>query len=168
MPNDTIATLLRLGANTLFHRRRMFAATIGVVRNAGGRVHEIDCLTYEAFRLDMTRALRFAENFGYEPWGGNLDALNDAFREVDFVDASGVAFAFTRFDALYASAERVAIAVIDILEGASRDHLVDGHRLIGLIQSDDPHIELPPGGARTPLWNHSEAMLAHRLEGEQS
>lgn len=150
------ATLLRHGAITKFFSPAPFQRTIAELAKAGYRAHMIDADDATVFRAQMTRALRFKENFGYEPWTGNLDALNDAFRSVDFAGVAGVAFAFTRFDLLLAAEPRLAEGVVDVLESASREHLVAGSCLIGLVQSDDPRLELPPCGARPPTWNEEE------------
>ena len=155
-------TLLRHGAITKFFRREPFERTIAELVNAGYRAHVIDADDGSVFRAQMTRALRFRENFGYEPWTGNLDALNDAFRSIELATVAGVVFAFTRFDLLHAAEPRLAEGVVDVLESASREHLVVGARLIGLVQSDDPRLELPACGGRSPSWNDEEWLDANR------
>ncbi len=154
--------LLRHGAITKFFRREPFQRTVAELAKAGYRAHLIDADDASVFRAQMTRALRFQENFGYEPWTGSLDALNDAFRSVDFESVTGVVFAFSRFELLHAADPRFGEGVLDILESASREHLVLGMRLIGLVQSDDPRLELPACGGRAPAWNDEEWLNTSR------
>ena len=116
--------LLQHGATTLFRRPALFNAAVDQLTALGYLVHRIDARAREPFVTGLTEALRFHENFGYTPWGGNLDALNDAFREVLFGDHRGVAFAFHRFDALHRVEPRLAQGTLDILEGSARDHML--------------------------------------------
>ena len=130
----------------------------------GYLVHRIDARAREPFFTGLTEALRFLENFGYAPWTGNLDALNDAFREVLFGDHRGVAFAFHRFDALYRVDPRLARVTLDILEASARDHLLFGHRLLAVVHSDDPDLDLGLLGGRGATWNRQEWLTAHRRD----
>lgn len=85
--------LLRYGATTLFRRPALFSAAIDELAALGYLVHRIDARAPAPFIAGLTEALRFHENLGYTPWTGDLNALNDAFREVVFDDHRGVAFA---------------------------------------------------------------------------
>jgi hypothetical protein len=149
---------LRDGALTLYFRREGFDTAVEQLRVAGYRIHVIDATDPERFCEQMTRALRFKENFGYEPWTGNLDALVDAFREVFSEEdcPKGAVFAFVGFDRYLARDKRAANIVLDTLEYQSRDCLLHGLGLIGLVQSDDPSMILEPTGGRTPQWNRAE------------
>ncbi|MCE9580349.1 MAG: hypothetical protein K8W52_44940 [Deltaproteobacteria bacterium] len=153
--------LLRDGATTLYRRRTRFEAAIDALAALGYVVHRIDAATREEFERGMTRALDFEGQFGYAPWTGSLDALVDAFRGVAFA-GRGVVFAFLRLDALHAVEPALARGTLDILEGASRDYLLYGLRLIGLVQTDDPDLDLGALGGRGAQWNRSEWLAADR------
>jgi hypothetical protein len=125
-------------------------------------VHVIDCSDIAEFRTQMTRVLRFEENYGYEPWTGNLDALNDAFGDLDFDTRAGIAFCFSRIDLLAKSDRHTAQATLDLIEWHSRNYLLLGRRLLALAQSDDAAICFDPLGARAAKWNQDEWLNADR------
>jgi hypothetical protein len=156
--------LLQHGATTLFRRPALFNAAVDQLAALGYLVHRIDAQARGSFVAGLTEALRFHENFGYTPWGGNLDALNDAFREVLFGDHRGVAFAFHGFDALHRVEPRLAQVTLDILEGSSRDHMLFGHRLLAVVHSDDPDLNLGSLGGRGVTWNRQESLTADRRD----
>jgi len=154
--------LLQDGAVTLYWRREIFDRDTTWLSDYGYRVHVIDCTDADGFRHEITRVLRFKENYGYEPWTGNLNALNDAFRDLDFNAVAGVAFAFARYDNLVEADPDTSQAILDIVESSSRDHLLMGHRLLALVQTDNPRLDFDPIGARTPMWNREEWFNANR------
>jgi hypothetical protein len=154
--------LLQNSAVTLYWRRELFERDVVWLKDHGYEVYLIDCSGIEEFRAQITRVLRFQENYGYEPWTGNLDALNDAFRDLGFDGATGIAFCLVRIDLLAASDRYAAQALLDIIESHSRDYLLLGLRLLALAQSDDPKIQFDPIGARTAQWNREEWLNASR------
>lgn len=155
--------LLKYGAVTLYCRRELFDRDIDWLRNDGYGVHFIDCSDASTFTAQMTRALRFKENYGYEPWGGSLDALTDAFRHLDFTCVVGIAFCFFRLDILAAANRRLVQRLLDIIETESRDSLLLGHRLLALGQSANPNLRFDLIGARSVTWNRQEWLDADRL-----
>lgn len=156
--------LLRHGATTLFRRLVLFNAAVDQLAALGYLVHRIDARARVPFVDGLTKALRFHDNFGYTPWGGNLDALNDAFRYVSFDDHRGVAFAFHGLDALHQVEPRLAQCTLDILESSARDHMLFGHRLLAVVQSDDPDLNLGSLGARAATWNRREWYATDRRD----
>jgi len=156
--------LLRHGAITLFRRPALFDAAVDQLTAIGYLVHRIDARAGVTFVAGLTEALRFHENFGYAPWTGNLDALNDAFREVLFGDHRGVAFAFYGLDALHRVEPDLAQGTLDILEASARDHMLFGHRLLAVAHSDDPDLNLGSLGGRGATWNRREWLTANRRD----
>jgi hypothetical protein len=156
--------LLRHGATTLFRRPALFNAAVDELSALGYSVHRIDARARVPFVAGLTEALRFLENFGYTPWTGNLNALNDAFREVLFGDHRGVAFAFHGLDALHRVEPDLAQGTLDILEASARDHMLFGHRLLAVVQSDDPDLNLGSLGGRGVIWNRREWLTADRRD----
>ena len=110
----------------------------------------------------MTDALGFSKNFGYEPWTGNLNALNDAFGCLDFDSHAGIVFAFNRIDLLAATDRDWAQGVLNLIECHSRQYMLFGDRLLGLAQSDDAEIHFDPVGACPVMWNNEEWLNANR------
>lgn len=133
-------------------------------------VAELVRLGYQAVRLraqdwltegDMHEA--FAEAFGFpDYYGHNFDALNDclgdvaAFRYGADVDFTGTVLVIERFDSFFGRAPAEGRALLDVLASRSRGALLIGHRILVLLQSDDPHLDLPPAGPQPVLWNPRE------------
>ena len=82
--------------------------------------------------------------------GKRLDALNDCLRDVatfDYgsdPDSSGTVVAFRHYDRIVSMDAKRAEAVLDIFTNRARDGLLIGHRLIVLVQSDDPDLSFGP------------------------
>jgi hypothetical protein len=103
------------------------------------------------------RALDFLEYFGR-----NLNAFNDCTRDVVTGDyrsdlgATGFVLVLRHYDALIRREAEAAHAVVDIIANQCRNGALIGHRMICLLQSDDPKLHLPPVGATPGLWNDAE------------
>ena len=137
--------LMQNGAVTLYFQTGILEEDLAWLREHDYRIETIDCRDLAGFRHQMSRVLKFKEQFGYDEWTGNLNALNDAFG-LDF--EGGLVLCFIRYDVLKAASPDLAQGVLDILESNSRDHLLFGRRLLALVQSDDPRIHFEPLGAR--------------------
>lgn len=103
------------------------------------------------FHRDVKAALDFPDHYG-----DNLDAFNDCLRDVAAYtygadrDATGTVLVFTRYDAFTRREPRAAQAVLDIIAGTARFAMLYGHRMLCLVQSDDPDLAFEPVGA-TPV-----------------
>lgn len=161
--------LLQDSAVTLYWRRALFDEADAWLHSHDYIVHVINCDLIDHFRAEMTRILQFKRNFGYEPWTGNLDALNDALRELDFGNSAGIAFGFLHIDRrMESDSDRDWIlGVLDLFERHSRDYLLLGERLICLAQSDDASVCLGPLGGRTPNWNRPLSGVLRLLAAAQ-
>ena len=106
----------------------------------------------------MSVALNWDGQFGYWPWTGNLDALTDGFREYPFGPEGRGALILDGFHVLAQTDKNYAHIVLDIIESASRDLLLHGKILIGLVQTDDNRYVCPPVGGRRVNWNRRELM----------
>jgi len=70
----------------------------------------------------------------------------------------------TRFDAYAAGAgsapmprlKNEAEVVLDIIVSGSRFHLLNGNRLLALVQTDDPELRFGAIGGSSPQWNRRE------------
>jgi hypothetical protein len=155
-------TLLQNGAISLDWQRSLFDRDVQWLEDHKYVINLIDCSDIDGFRSRMTCVLRFKENYGYEPWGGNLDALNDAFGDLDFDAAEGIAFCFTRIDLLAAGDPDLVQTVLDLIESHSSNYLLFGCRLLALVQSDDGKIRFDSVGARRVNWNCQERLNARR------
>ena len=151
--------LMQNGAVTLYFQTAILERDLAWLREHGYQIETIDCRALAEFQHQMSRVLKFKEQFGYDEWTGNLNALNDAFG-LDF--EGGLVLCFVRYDLLKAAKPDFAQGILDIIESNSRDHLLFGRRLLALVQSDDPSIQFGPLGARTAGWNRREWLKKNR------
>lgn len=116
---------------------------------------------------DMHRELAFLLGFP-DYYGSNLDALNDCLGDVaayeygDSPESAGLVLVLSHFDAFTRAEPGTAQALLDIFASQSRSAALLGHRMMCLIQSDDPKLHLEPVGATPVMWNDSEWLDANR------
>jgi hypothetical protein len=153
--------LMQNGAVTLYFQTAILEEDLVWLREHGYQIESIDCRDLAEFQHQMSRVLGFKEQFGYDEWTGNLDALNDAFcLEID--PEGGLVLCFRRYDLLKAASPDLAQGVLDIIESNSRNQLLFGRRLLALVQSDDPRIHFGPLGTRAAGWNRREWLNKNR------
>lgn len=129
--------MLRIAAVNLVTDRALFDARRAQLRALDYAEIFIRFETLDQFRRELSDGLEWQEQFGYAPWTGNLDALNDGFRDPpSFSRSGGLVVAIDGFDGLMTAESRTATALLDIIEYQSRNHLLYGRRLIALIRTD--------------------------------
>ena len=155
--------LLRHGAVTLFWDPSILEATKDDLRQLGYEISEVGCKSgMQHFRAELSDVLRWEEQFGYDHWNGNLDALNDGFRDYPFDNTGRSALMLVGFHGLVATDSKFAHQVLDIIESAARDYLLLGKILICLVQTDDNRYDCAPIGCRTANWNSQEWLDTNR------
>ena len=155
--------LIQDGAVNLFWNPDILAETEAHLQPLGYRFAEVSCRDgIEAFRRQMADALAWEEQFGYLPWSGNLDALDEGFRGFPFGPGGHAALVLDGFHLLVEDDGTYAHAILDIIEQASRDHLLHGKILIGLVQTDDNRFACPAVGCRPVQWNPREWLDSNR------
>lgn len=103
------------------------------------------------FHRDIKAVLDFPDYYG-----NNLDAFNDCLRDVAMYAygadraATGTVLVFTGYDAFAGREPRAAQVILDIIARNARDAMLFGHRMLCLVQSDDPGLAFEPVGA-TPV-----------------
>lgn len=111
--------LLRNGAVNLFSRHEDYAAAVAALDGLGYRM-----LIFrdgpEYFIDEMSAALKWREQIGYEPWSGGLDAFNDALHGEPFDTADDSAICIENFQMLVADDEAFARGLLDVIEHHSR------------------------------------------------
>ncbi|MBS0297608.1 MAG: barstar family protein [Proteobacteria bacterium] len=155
--------LLQNGATNLFWNPSLWREAQESLRTLGYEVAEISCREgRNTFCHKMSAVLRWHAQFGYSPWDGNLNALNDGVRGYPFGPSRRAALAFDGFDALAEADPEWAQIVLDILEASARDQLLWGRTLIMLVQVDDPDFDGGTLGGRSAQWNRKEWFRAAR------
>lgn len=103
------------------------------------------------FRTEIKSKLKFPDYYGE-----NLNAFRDCLGDMRNPKYKGVLIVFREYDEFLNSENNLAITVLDIIAEESRNWLVEGHKLIALIQSNDAHLDLPKLGGTSPAWNSGE------------
>lgn len=157
---DRAFDLVKNGDVTLYWRTEILDELVaGLVRggyqivrlDAGGWAKQAD------FHRDIKAALDFPDYYGH-----NLDAFNDCMRDVASWeygasrDATGTVLVFTGYDAFAGKEPRAAQVILDLISLNARRAMLYGHRLLCLVQSNDPNIIFEPVGATPVLWNPAE------------
>ncbi|QMW24324.1 hypothetical protein [Sandaracinobacteroides saxicola] len=155
--------LLCGGAINLFWSPVVLARAQQALVALGYEVAEVSCGSQPpSFEVQISRALKWLEQFGYEPWSGNLNALNDALQHYPFGPSRRAALVFTGFHHLVGSDPNLARVILDIIECSARDHLLESKLLIALVQTDDPHFSCSDIGCRAAKWNDAELINTNR------
>lgn len=159
--------LIAEGAVTLFWQKERFYEAKASLRSLNYTVVELACTTVEKFTFELSSGLDWIGQFGYEPWTGSLDALNDGLRDPPFGPSGCLALCFERFDLLIAQDAPLANGVLDVVEYQSRDQLLKGRRLLALVQTDDGSFSTPALGGRAAWWNQAEWLNSSRSAKER-
>jgi hypothetical protein len=161
--------LMLNSAVTLFWRRQLFAEAVDWMRQHGYTMVQLDASTWTTDN-DLHTAIAAALDFP-DYYGRNLDALNDCMRDVvDYAygttqEATGLLLAFAGYDAFAQRRPRTAQAVLDILASQARCAMLTGHRMLCLVQSNDPRVTFEPVGASPVQWNSAEWLDSRRQPG---
>jgi hypothetical protein len=154
---------LQNGAVTLFWNPAVLGAAKEDLRQLGYEIAEVACCNgLQSFRTQLSEVLHWEEQFGYAPWSGNLDALNDGFGEYPFTNTGRSALVLEGFHGLVAMDADFAHHVLDIIEDQARYHLLLGKILICLVQTDDNRYNCAPIGCRSANWNPRECRHSDR------
>lgn len=140
--------LLQNGAINIYSNKNIIKSHYEQLEKEGYQIEILRCDTKETFEHDITMTLNWKEQFGYSPWNGNLNALNDAMREMNISKNGKLVLVCENFHKLVKIDSNCAIAFLDLLEYNSRNHLLVGCRTIGLIHTEDTHFHAYPLGAR--------------------
>ena len=157
---DPAFHLVKNGAVTLYWRTEILEELVAGLVQGGYQIVRLDAGSWTKqadFHRDIKAALDFPDYYGR-----NLDAFNDCMRDVaswDYGasrDATGTVLVFTGYDAFASREPQAAQHILDIVALNARRAMLYGHRLLCLVQSNDPNIIFEPVGATPVLWNPAE------------
>lgn len=152
--------LLQNSPVALYYRPAIIAEDIAWLCEHGYRIDEFQCPTWASvkdFLADAKRVFAFPDFFGH-----NLNAFDDCLSELEIPDEGGRCIVLHHFDAFARQDAQAAEAILDIVAVNSRFFLLQGRRLLALVQSADPKIEFQPVGACPVMWNPREWLNANR------
>jgi RNAse (barnase) inhibitor barstar len=151
--------LLQNGPAALYFDPRVLDEDVKWLEAHGYGVDLFDCQTWQTedeAHASLARKLGFPEYYG-----ANLNALNDCLSDLEIV-GEGRALVLHRFDVAASAMPRFAWHLMDILASQARVKLLTGHRLLALLQSSDPRLELAPVGRTAVMWNPREWLDMNR------
>lgn len=91
-------------------------------------------------------------------YGGNSNAFEECLNEKIYSRYQGLVIVLRRIDEFLNNDSNSSINMLDIIARESRFWLIEGKKLITLIQSNEPFLELPKLGGIEPVWNAQEWM----------
>lgn len=161
-PNRLDLRLLEKSPVTLYWRKEFLYQDIAELKLLGYSVLHFKYETYEQFCRAVGDALRWEEQFGYQPWSGSLDALVDGLRGEPFDSCDECAFVIEDFNLAHKENKRFSEVLIDVLATAAYKYLVHGKRLLTLVQTSNARFGAEDLGARSAWWNDSEWLDSSR------
>lgn len=137
-PNDldTDFFLYREGPIVVTCDRAIWENGIKWLVNARGfKRHHWTLNTEEAFYDEVSETLSWKEQFGYERWNGNLDALNDGASACEFTEGQRILISIDNADRLKNWFGQRTANIWDIFKDASRMQLIFGVGLLLIVYS---------------------------------
>lgn len=151
---------------TMFWKPSMLEETLDWLRSHAYSVAEFDAGSWASLDdmfTDVAAGLDFPDYFGR-----NLHAFNDCMGDVasgDYgwhAEATGLVIVLRAFDAFGRIDRRGAQSMLNILADQARCAILIGHRIICLVQSNDPRLAFDPVGAMPVEWNDAEWLDSKR------
>ena len=158
--------LLQNGYVTKFWSTQVLGETVSWLRQAKYEIVEMDTSKWLS-ELDAHRDFAVAFSFP-DYYGNNLSALADCLDDVALYsygadqEATGTVLILGNYDRFSQRDGGLAEALLDIFAGSARRALLVGHRMMCLVQSNNPMIEFSPVGATPVVWNSKEFLDSKR------
>lgn len=152
--------MLLSGSVALYHDRVVLDEDASHLRGLGYRVYVLDAshwLTTGAFHSGIRLMLEIRGKYTE-----NLDGFSEGLTRIELSERGRAALVFLHFDVFARQCRMLAQQVLDVIATQSRNFLVDGRRVVALVQSDSPTLEIEPVGATPVLWNEREWSLTIR------
>lgn len=163
--------ILRDGGIHFYRRSEYLAEDTKWFKSHDYDVFDLDCQRWKSqdeMFSDFACVLRLPDYFGR-----NFDALDECIADLPLTESHGAVMVLSRFDAYTVGAgsapmQRMTSAaetVLEIIARASRFHLLNGNRLVALVQTEDPELRFGVVGGSSPVWNRREWLNANRQSG---
>ncbi|MEL7146035.1 MAG: barstar family protein [Bacteroidota bacterium] len=157
--NQRDVEILREGPICMYHHNGILNEDFIWFSDHHFEVFDMNChsWTRKNFHAKLKEALYFPDYYGE-----NLNAFNDCLRDMLNRKFRGLVLIFRNFDTMVEQHRPASEGILDAIAHTSREWLVEGHKLICLIQSSDPDLNFPELGGLSPFWNNSEWFDADR------
>lgn len=152
-PSRLDEEILRDGAITMYHASDILEEDIKNLESFNYKVIDtnVSNWTTETLHSNLEHSLGFPDYYGK-----NLNAFSDCLDDMYDNKYTGLIIIFRKFDNLIEQDKSESQGLLDIIANISRQWMVSGQRLICLIQSDDPDLEIDKIGGYRPSWNGAE------------
>lgn len=140
-PQDFDAVTLYCDSRALFEDAK-------ILRQWCFSIGFVECRDMTEFVHQISQVLDFEGNFGYSPWNGDMNALEDGISQL----TRPFALCFRHFDRLHQAQPYTAQTLLEILECQAHYPYPGSGRLLALVQSDDPQLPIAPLEGRVPQW----------------
>ena len=157
--NQRDIEILKDGPICMYHNNGTLNEDFSWFSDHSFEVFDMNCQTWTKnnFHKKIKEALFFPEYYGE-----NLDAFDDCLGDMFNSKFRGLVLIFRNFDNLVEEHRPTSEGVLDSISRTSREWLLEGHKLICLIQSNDPDLHFPELGGLRPTWNRAEWLDANR------
>jgi RNAse (barnase) inhibitor barstar len=152
--------ILRQGAICMYYKMEILDNDLYWFLDARYKIIDIDSAKWTS----KTAHKYIKEGFSFpDYYGENLNAFNDCLGDL-YPDNyyQGVVIVFRHYDDFSREDKAFSEALLDIIACQSREWLLSGKRLIGLIQSNDPDLFFEKVGGYHPRWNGLEWLNERR------
>ena len=169
MPKDETQLehrLLQNGCVVLYHNPFLMKEHSCSLARFGWQFKEVyvaETGTAEEFFDQVAVSLKLPHFFGR-----NLDAFRDCLSEMSFRELQRQAFGLIRFDLVVKRDAVFAHAVLDIFAEVERHCLLDGGRVLFMVQTADPDLFFCSVGASLVVWNFEEWLDSKRKKPDSS
>lgn len=152
--------LIQSGFVNLFFQQTILEETTSWLHRHGYRIVALDATSWHTpadMHTDIAAALQFP---GY--YGSNLAALNDclgdvAIRSYGWSESdAGLVLVVEGYDKFAAKDQATAHKLLDIYAHQASYAALFGHRLMCLVRSSDPRLQVAPVGGTPVNWNFRE------------
>ncbi len=151
--------ILKNGPICKYFKNGILDEDLNWFNNNNFEIIEMNCRNWN--RKNIHKNLKVALSFP-DYYGENLNAFADCLNDMYNKRYRGLILVFRRYDNVVEEDGKFAEAILDIIAKESRVWLLTGKKLIGLIQSDDPHLHFPAIGGTSPRWNGNEWLNENR------
>ncbi|MFJ6537012.1 barstar family protein [Paenarthrobacter sp. NPDC091711] len=156
--------LVQNGFINLFHQQAILDEAMSWLRNHRYKVVQVDAAAWRSrgdLHQDLARALDFPDYYG-----SNLAALNDCLSDVAVqtygwtATDTGLVLVIDGYETFEGKDASAAHHLLDIFARQATYAALFGHRMMCLVRTGDPELEIPPVGGVSVSWNHREFLGA--------
>ncbi|WP_151999189.1 MULTISPECIES: barstar family protein [unclassified Imperialibacter] len=151
--------ILKDGPICMYHNNGILNEDFSWFSDNNFEVFDMNCRTWTKNNLHkkIKEVLFFPDYYGE-----NLDAFHDCLGDMLNTKYRGLILIFRSFDVIVEQHRPTSEGILASIARTSREWLIDGHKLICLIQSNDPDLNFPELGGLSPAWNGAEWLDENR------